>query len=72
MKPFVFKFRQSCNSKFQPNNQYVFDDEIDMVVKADSIKKIPVVFEKNSKSLGTKKADLEKGEDQKDNFMWNN
>jgi len=70
-KPFIFRFCQPCSTKFKTHKKFSFDSNLDVVVNSSSGTKIPAILEKNAHSLGTKKADLEKGEDQKDSLMWN-
>lgn len=72
IKPYIFKFRQPCSTKFKAQNKFSFDPNLDVVVNTHSRSNLPAILEKTNNSLGTKKADLEKGEDQKDSLMWTN
>ncbi|GFP34328.1 hypothetical protein HKBW3S43_00121 [Candidatus Hakubella thermalkaliphila] len=66
-EPFLFRFKRECNSEF--TYQLDYDKSISMLVVEEDGKKIPAINSNKVEGLGTKKADLEKGEDQKDRWM---
>ena len=73
-KPFLLKFAKSCVSpkrvNIKSNYEYEYDDSVDMVrsiVAPD--KPLAINVTANSGPM-TKKADIEKGEDNKDRMMW--
>ncbi len=72
VQPYIFKFRQRCSTKFKSSEKYSFDPNLDIVVNTTSKTNVPAILDQTIRHLGTKKADLEKGEDQKDSLMWNN
>lgn len=77
VQPFLIRYAKQCLSprRVSPNPNYLYDEEIDMVRWLGSSDSIPVV---EAYILGagpedppkTKKADIEKGEDQKDRLAW--
>ncbi len=72
MEPFVFRFKKDCLSprRQRMNELCFYDSSIDMVVIAENQNIRPVIDLTEVEGLETKKADLEKGDDQKDNLMW--
>lgn len=78
-KPFLLRFAKPCVSpeRVSINSNYTYDEGIDMVRWLGSPDCPPVIeaFDLNNPDgpkdpPTTKKADLEKGEDQKDRRMW--
>ncbi len=69
-QPFLFKFKQPCSTKFEINNKIQYSYENEMVFLTNGSSNIPVIDSKGQNMPSTKKADLEKGEDQKDSLMW--
>lgn len=51
-----------------PTSRY--DDEQDVLVVFEDGKYVPAIDSQQYHSLATKKADIEKGDDQKDTLMW--
>lgn len=47
-----------------------YDDEHDMLVVLENGKYVPAIDSQQHHALATKKADVEKGDDQKDTLMW--
>lgn len=70
MEPFLFRFKQNCSTKLENEGQFYYDDKMDIVVIKDDQTIIPAIHHTGNNVPGTKKADLEKGEDSKDTMMW--
>jgi hypothetical protein len=47
-----------------------YDDEQDMLVVLENQRYIPAIDSTRYHALATKKADIEKGDDQKDSLIW--
>jgi len=69
-EPFLFKFKQPCTTINSMEPKFYYDNKTDMVVTNLDNKITPAICCKGSNIPGTKKADLEKGEDSKDTLMW--
>ena len=67
VRPFLFRFRQQCTTRGDFDN-FAYDEGLDMVV-AKNKDRTPAVFS-DLGMPGTKKEDMEKGEDSKDAMMW--
>lgn len=70
MEPFLFRFKQNCSTKMNNEEQFYYDDKMDMVMIKDNETISPAIHHSGNNIPGTKKADLEKGEDSKDTMMW--
>ncbi|MEW6604050.1 MAG: hypothetical protein AB1351_05095 [Thermoproteota archaeon] len=72
IEPFLFRFRKECVSprrlSFQPET--IYDSKSDMMLVKEEGQYIPAIDSLSQRGLGTKKCDIEKGEDQKDSLMW--
>ena len=69
MEPFLFRFKKRCSTAFDNEEKFYYDNSLDMVFVKESKNNIPVIHDPNGNVPGTKKADLEKGEDSKDSIM---
>ena len=58
-KPLLYKFKKLCNAT--KLNSYTYDKVTEMLVSNENGLKVPAIW---SHSLGTKKENLEKGEDE--------
>lgn len=73
-KPFLMKFAKNCVSPkrvdIKLDYEYEYDDSVDMVRStSDPAKPLAIDIAANTGPM-TKKADIEKGEDNKDRMMW--
>lgn len=70
--PFLLKFARTCTSPKRANAtaDYEYDESIDMVRSATDASKTLAIDIANNTGPMTKKADIEKGEDNKDRMMW--
>lgn len=70
--PFLFRFAQPCLSpeRKQQDEQYLYDDQTDMVIWLGHNLKPFAIDEAGASGPMTKKRDLEKGDDAKDHRMW--
>lgn len=69
MMPFLFRFKTSCHSTSKKILNAEFSNEKDILLTSVGSVLIPAVNDK-AKSLGTKKENLEKGEDESPSLMW--
>lgn len=71
-KPFLFRFKRECLSPNRATNNKLFyyDQELSIVMTIENGCPIPVIESEQNEGPRTKKADIEKGEDQKDSRMW--
>lgn len=71
-KPFLFRFMEPClsPSRTQPDGGFRYDEVLDQVVTTVAGETKPVIEVDLSRGPATKKADIEKGDDQKDRWMW--
>jgi len=71
-EPFLFRFKQKCLSpnRCVPQDGFYYDHERAMVMTVEGGQATPAIDSPNAKGPQTKKFDIEKGEDQKDNWMW--
>ena len=72
--PFLLRFKQKCNTEkaslMEQLEKLKYDTLTQQMMIIEDGKSIPVVESRKLVPLGTKKADMEKGEDQKDFWMW--
>ena len=71
VEPFLFRFKREVVSPGRAalkNNDEVYDDSIDMLMVLEDGKWIYAIDGKEKRK--TKKCDIEKGEDQKDDRIW--
>jgi hypothetical protein len=70
--PFLVSFAKPCVSpgRGSPNAEYVYDDEADMVRWTGHAAAPFAIDQAGTTGPVTKKADMEKGEDNKDRRMW--
>lgn len=71
-KPFLFRFAKPCCSpgRNTPNPEYYYDKSTELVLWSGITPHPPAIELSEVTGLPTKKADLEKGEDNKDRRMW--
>lgn len=72
-QPFLFRFKKECLSprRITATNRYKYDDNLQMLVVIREGKLIPLVdSDDDDEPIVTKKADIEKGDDQKDSRKW--
>ena len=67
MEPFLYRHRKLCNTV--SNDCCVYDDELNMLVSFENHEKTLAIL---TRSLGTKKENLEKGEDEGPSLFWQN
>jgi hypothetical protein len=69
-KPLLFRFKKPAMNPARINavEDEEYDFSVDMTMIVENGVKIPAID--GSLRIGTKKADMEKGEDQKDSLMW--
>lgn len=76
IRPFLFRFRAKCMSPKRAlmdpnlNRGYQYDNDLCQVVKVVDGKRIPAISCSENSGLVTKKRDIEKGDDDKDRWMW--
>lgn len=72
IQPFLFRFKKRCTSanRVPHNSEFYYDAELHQVVTIQDGRVIPAIEAKKNYGPKTKKADIEKGEDQKDKRMW--
>jgi len=74
VKPFLLRFVRQCTSPTRANakinNDYQYDESMDMVRCVSTPMKELAIDSSLSNGPTTKKADIEKGEDNKDRLMW--
>jgi len=68
-EPFLFQFKQSCSTEHEIGGEFFYDDKTDMVVMEKNGNLIPSIHCSGKHVPGTKKADVETGEDAKDSIM---
>ena len=70
--PFLFRFKKPCLSpkRAEPNHDFEYDPETAQTVTERDGQRVPVIDTDLAAGPTTKKADIEKGEDQKDRRMW--
>jgi hypothetical protein len=71
VEPFLFRFKREVVSPSRAalkNNDEVYDESIDMLMVLEDGKWIYAIDGKERRK--TKKCDIEKGEDQKDDRIW--
>ena len=69
-EPFLFRFKKPTMSpsRLDTIESEEYDYSLDMTTIVEDGKKIPAID--TNYRFGTKKADVERGEDQKDSLMW--
>lgn len=72
LEPFLLRFKTDCLSprRVGPNQEYRYDADLQMVMTIEDGEYIPAIESARRDGPRTKKADLEKGEDQKDGRRW--
>lgn len=72
MEPFLFRFKNECISPRRASMESAakYDEEQDMLVVLENGRYVPAIDSQQYHVLATKKADIEKGDDQKDTLMW--
>ena len=77
IQPFLIRYAKPCLSpnRVSANPNYLYDEDIDMVRWLGSSDHLPVIEayllnDGPDDPPKTKKADIEKGEDQKDRLTW--
>lgn len=72
IEPYLFQFRRKCTSprKFTLHSSYYYDERIDMVVDVENAPAVLAIVSNREPGPVTKKADIEKGEDEKDRWLW--
>jgi len=70
--PFLFRFAKACASpsRVKPSKDYYYDELTDVVRWLGSHERPPAVLVANAEGPQTKKCDIEKGDDIKDQRMW--
>lgn len=69
--PYLVRFKKECVSpKRNSFDGMEYDEKLDMLMIRENGSLIPAID--SDHFLNTKKADIEKGEDQKDTLMWTN
>ncbi len=71
-EPFLFRFKRTCQSptRAEMDESYVYDPSTDMVIDVGLTPPVPAIDSNRTPGPGTKKKDVEKGEDEKDRRMW--
>lgn len=67
-RPFLLRFMKDTKKKASEKSDSEYDESLDMTMVFEDGKRIPAIHAIHDHSLKTQKADLEKGEDQKDDF----
>lgn len=72
IEPFLFRFKKECLSptRVVHDELFYYDQELSQVMTTENNRVIPVIESKYNNGPKTKKAGIEKGEDQKDRWMW--
>ncbi|WP_135536142.1 hypothetical protein [Halostella pelagica] len=72
MKPFLFQFSEKAGSppEAELNSDYYFDEEDDLLYRKDQSDNLPAIEIEGEEGPRTKKHDVEKGDDNKDDGMW--
>jgi len=70
--PYLFRFKVECVSpnRVPHDDGFYYDQERCQVVTVLNGKVVPAIEAETATGPKTKKADIEKGEDQKDRHMW--
>ncbi len=71
-EPYLFRFKRECisPSRSTPSQDYHYDSSLCQVVVMREGLVIPAIDSDDDDGPKTKKADIEKGEDQKDRRGW--
>lgn len=69
----MFRFKKECVSprRVVVESDARYDESISMLTVLENGKFVAAIDSESKRSLSTKKADIEKNEDQKDTLMWN-
>ncbi len=72
ISPFLFRFKTECKSPNRVGVEpgFYYDNKLCQVMTIENGQAVPVIESKENNGPQTKKADIEKGEDQKDRRMW--
>ncbi|MFX0141484.1 MAG: hypothetical protein ACFFDN_48045 [Candidatus Hodarchaeota archaeon] len=72
VEPYLFRYKKECVSPRRAVDvgDYKYDDSLDLMLFFENGCWIPIIEIKKPPKRRTKKADIEKGEDQKDSLMW--
>lgn len=70
--PLLFRFKRECLSprRAKPSKDYEYDPVLQMGIIMEDGKRIAAIDSPKCRGLVTKKADIEKSEDQKDSRRW--
>jgi len=70
--PFLFRFMKECvsPSRITHDDNFYYDPDLSQVMTMENGNIIPAIDSKKNNGPPTKKADIEKGDDQKDKWMW--
>ncbi len=69
MKPLLFRFKVLCNSSLKIIPHAEFSEENDMLLVSSGNELVTTIKDK-TQFLGTKKENLEKGEDESPSLFW--
>lgn len=74
IEPYLFKFKRECLSpqRFVAGSKgdCEYDPVLQMSVTSVNGRRVPAIDSPTIQQRVTKKADIEKGEDQKDSYFW--
>lgn len=72
VQPFLFRFKRECLSprRVVPDERFYYDQDTCQIMTTENGRPIPAIESPDTEGLMTKKADIEKGEDQKDRQIW--
>ena len=68
-EPFLFRYKKLCSTKFVGSDNAFFDTKSDMVFVWENGATVLAIDSHGHGLPTTKKADIEKGDDQKDSIM---
>jgi len=70
--PYLFRFKKECLSpkRIKANECFYYDQRLAEVMTTEGNHAKPLIEMEKYNGAVTKKADIEKGEDQKDRWMW--
>jgi hypothetical protein len=75
-RPYLFRFRRECLSPSRSiaveinHRQFIYDSSLSQLVVREKDSFVAVVDSPQTRMPSSKKEDCEKGEDQKDRWMW--
>lgn len=72
VQPYLFRFKRECMSprRLTGDVDYQYDPELQMAVTNENGRRILAIESERLREMRTKKADIEKDEDQKDTYSW--